>query len=218
MASLLGLALLLWPARALRSDNFIFYLPTTRSLIALEIIDGNKYLPLVSVLNTVGKVDALQEKRDSLKVWFGDAQIEVRADEKKVRVNKSRLDLAQPVRRPKGQWLVPVDFLTTVLPRLTSETVEYQEGTNRIFIGNVKPISFTVRLDQTANGARVTVQFTDKVTIRTAASNGKWYLFLGGRPVEPLEQTFRFQDQYVTELRFDDQDGLPKLILTPAAG
>ena len=218
LAGLVGLALLFWPSRALRSDNFVFYLPATRSVIALEVIDQNKYLPLIPVLNVVGKVDALQEKRDSLKVWFGAAQIELRLDDKKVRVNKGRLDLAQPVRRPKGQWLVPVDFLTTVLPHLTRETIEYQVGTNRIFVGDVKPISFTVRLDQTANGARVTVQFTDKVTIHTAASNGKWYMFLGNRPVEPLEQTFRFQDPYVSEIRFDDQDGLPKLILTPTAG
>jgi N-acetylmuramoyl-L-alanine amidase len=218
LASLIGLALLFWPARALRSDNFVFYLPTTRSVIALEVIEQNKYLPLIPVLNVVGKVEALQEKRDSLKIWFGKTQIELRVDDKKVQVNKARLNLAQPVRRPKGQWLVPVDFLTTVLPRLTSETIEYQVGTNRIFIGDVKPISFTVRLDQTANGARVTVQFTDKVTIHTAASNGKWYLFLGTRPVEPLEQTFRFQDPYISEIRFDDQDGSPKLILTPAVG
>jgi N-acetylmuramoyl-L-alanine amidase len=218
LAGLVGLALLFWPSRTLRSDNFVFYLPATRSVIALEVIDQNKYLPLIPVLNVVGKVDALQDKRDSLKVWFGAAQIELRLDDKKVRVNKARLSLAQPVRRPKGQWLVPVDFLTTVLPHLTSETIEYQVGTNRIFVGDVKPISFTVRLDQTANGARVTVQFTDKVTIHTAASNGKWYMFLGNRPVEPLEQTVRFQDPYVSEIRFDDQDGLPKLILTPTAG
>jgi N-acetylmuramoyl-L-alanine amidase len=218
LAFALGVVLLFWPSRALRSDNFIFYLPTARAVIALEIIEQNKYLPLIPVLNVVGKVGALQEKRDSLKVWFGDAQIELRPDNRTVRVNKARLTLAQPVRRPKGQWLVPVDFLTTVLPHLTRETVEYQVGTNRIFIGDVKPISFSVRLDQTANGARVTVQFTDKVTIRTAASNGKWYLHLGNRPVEPLEQTFRFQDPYVSEIRFDDQDGLPKLILTPGGG
>lgn len=214
----LGVVLLFWPSRALRSDNFVFYLPTTRSVIALEIIEQSKYLPLIPVLNVVGKVGALQEKRDSLKVWFGDAQIELRSDDRTVRVNKTRLTLTQPVRRPKGQWLVPVDFLTVVLPHLTKETVEYQVGTNRVFIGDVKPLSFTVRLDQTANGARVTVQFTDKVTIHTAASNGKWYLFLGNRPVEPLEQTVRFQNPYISEIRFDDQDGLPKLILTPAGG
>lgn len=214
-AFLLVMGVLFWPTRALRSDNFVIYMPAARAMIPLETIDQVKYLPVISVLNGLGKVDALQEKRDALKIWFGEAVIELRLDDRKVQVNQTRLTLPQPVRRPRGQWLVPVSFLTAALPHITHETVEYQVGTNRIFIGDVKPTSFTVRLDQIATGARVTVQFTDKVTIHTAASNGKWYLYLGPRPIEPLEQTFRFQDPYVSEMQFDDQDGLPKLILTP---
>ena len=60
-------------------------------------------------------------------------------------VAKASYDLSQPVHLSDGQWMVPVDFLTIVLPHLTHQAVEYQEGTNRIFIGDVKPASFTVR-------------------------------------------------------------------------
>lgn len=214
----LALLVLLWPARALRSDNFIFYFPNAHNVVPLEVIETVKYLPLIRVLNLVGKVGGLQEKKNSLKVWFGDRQLELQLNEKRVRLNKDWMTLSDPVRVANGQWMVPVEFLTTVLPQLTLEHIEYQVGTNRIFIGNVKPSSFTVRLDQISNGARLTVQFTDKVTVRTAASNGKWILFLGDRPVEPLVQTIGFQDPYVSELRFDDQDGLPKLVLTPTTG
>lgn len=210
-----GLVFLLWPARPLRSDNFVFYLPSTRSVIPLEMIEQAPYLPFIPVLNVVGKVGAIQEKRDSLKVWFGDIPIELRLNDKTVRVGKARLTLTQPVRRPRAQWLVPVDFLVKVLPQITRETVDYQMGANRIFIGNVKPITFSVRLDQTGNGSRVTLQFSDKVTVNTASSNGKWYLYLGNQPVEPLDQNFRFQDPHISEIKFDDQDGVPKLILTP---
>jgi len=212
-----GLLILLWPAQALRSDNFIVYLPSTRTVIPLEVIDQVKYLPLIPVLNAVGKVGAVQERRDTFKVWFGEVQVELHLGDRRVRVGKSRLILAQPVRKPGGQWLVPVEFLTRALPALTHETIEYQVGTNRIFIGNVNPISFSVRLDSTANGTRLTVQFSEKVAIRTAASNGKWYLFLGSHPVQPLEPSYHFQDPYVNDLQFDDQDGSPKLIVTPAA-
>ena len=113
--------------------------------------------------------------------------------------------------------MVPVDFLTTVLPRLTHQPVEYQEGTNRIFIGDVKPASFSVRLDPIANGVRLAVQFTDKVSVRTASSNGKWVLFLGDHPMEPMEPSYHFQNAYVSDLQFDDQDGVPKLILSPTS-
>ena len=210
-----GLVILLWPALPLRSDNFVFYLPSTRSVIPLETIEQAQYLPFIPVLNVVGKVGAIQEKRDSLKVWFGDIPIELRINDKSVRVGRARLTLTQPVRRPRAQWLVPVDFLVKVLPQITRDTVEYQMGANRIFIGNVKPITFSLRLDQTGNGTRITLQFSDKVTVNTASSNGKWYLYLGNQPVEPLEQNFRFQDPHISEIRFDDQDGVPKLILTP---
>jgi N-acetylmuramoyl-L-alanine amidase len=215
---LLALAALFWPARELRSDNFVFYFPSSRRLLPVETLQNTKYLPLLQILNTVGKVGGLQEKKDSLKVWFGSAQVEVRPDQRKVRVDGKSIDLPHPVRISNGQWVVPVDFLTMVLPRLTREAVEYQDGTNRIFVGDVKPGSFTVRLDPLANGARLTVQFTDKVTVRTASSNGKWVMSLGDQPIEPMEAGYHFDNPYVSDLQFDDQDGVPKLVLSPATG
>jgi len=214
---LLALATLFWPARELRSDNFVFYFPSSHRLLPFETIQNTKYLPLLQILNAVGKVGGLQEKKNSLKVWFGSAQIELRPDEAKVRVDGTFLNLPQPVRVSNGQWVVPVDFLTTVLPRLTHQAVEYQEGTNRIFVGDVKPSSFTVRLDPLANGARLTVQFTEKVAVRATSSNGKWLMFLGDHPIEPMEAGYHFQNPYVSDLQFDDQDGVPKLVLSPTS-
>ena len=214
---LLALAALLWPARQLRSDNFVFYFPTSRTLLPFETIEGTKYLPILPILNAVGKVGGLQEKKNSLRIWFGTVQVELRPNETKVRLDKGSVNLAQPVRVLNGQWMVPVDFLTIVLPRLTHQTVEYQEGTNRIFIGDVKPSSFTVRLDPLANGVRLTVQFTDKITVRTTSSNGKWVLFLGDHPIEPMETAYHFQNPYVNDLEFDDQDGVAKLVLSPTS-
>jgi N-acetylmuramoyl-L-alanine amidase len=112
--------------------------------------------------------------------------------------------------------MVPTEFLTAALPRLTGQGVEYQVGTNRIFLGDVKPGSFTLRLEPVSSGARLTFQFTDKVTVRTASVNGKWVMFLGDQPIEPLEQSFHFQNPYVTDVLFDDQDGLAKLVITPS--
>ena len=217
LSLLCGLALLLWPARALRSDNFVFYLPNSRHVVPLEVIENTEYLPLLQVLNLVGKLTSLQEKRNNLKVGFGNIQIELHADDPKIRIDKKTTTLSAPVRVSEGKWMVPRDFLTTALPKLTGQGVEYQVGTNRIFLGDVKPGSFTLRLEPVSNGVRLTFQFTDKVAVRTASVNGKWVMFLGDRPIEPLEQSFRFQNPYVTDVRFDDQDGLAKLVITPSA-
>ncbi len=213
----LGTILLFWPARELRSDNFVFYFPDRRLVVPVQMIGQTKYLPLLTVLNMVGKIGGLQEKRDSMKVWFGNTPLEFKAKDRTVRVDKARVKLADPPLVSNGQWIVPVEFLTSILPRLTSQGVEYPLGGNRVFIGDVKPLSFTVRLDQLPGGARLTLQFTDKVTVRTVATNGKWIMFLGEHPVEPLEASYSFKDPYVKEMYFDDQDGLPKLILLPTS-
>jgi N-acetylmuramoyl-L-alanine amidase len=214
---LFGPALFFWLPRTLRSDNFVFYFPNSRQVVPLEVIENTKYLPLLQVLNLVGKVNGLQEKRNTLKVGFGNIQIELRVGEPKIRVAKETTILSAPVRVSNGKWMVPTDFLTSVVPKLTSQLVEYQVGTNRIFLGDVKPGSFTLRLEPVSNGARLTFQFTDKVTVRTASVNGKWVMFLGDHPIEPLEQSIHFQNPYVADVNFEDQDGQPKVVITPSA-
>jgi N-acetylmuramoyl-L-alanine amidase len=203
--------------RPLRSDNFVFYLPASHDVIPLQPIGKTNYLPLLRVLNLVGRVEALRESSKKLRVWFGATLLEVAADNRKVSVNKKSFSLSEPVRLEDGQWLVPVDFLGVVLPRVVTEGVEYRPGDNRIFIGGSKPSTFSVHLSEIPNGTRLRMEFTSPLTFQTAARNGKWILYLGERPIEPLEQRLQFDSPYVRDLEFDDQDGVPKLILTPAA-
>jgi len=217
-AVLFSLFAFLWSLRSLHSENFIFYLPKARHVVPLTVVENVRYLPLVQVLNLVGTVGGLQEKRTSLKVWVGDKELELHAKDNKIRVNKVAVKLSAPSRLVNGEWMVAVDFLTSVLPALTPEHIEYQVGTDRAFIGNVNPISFSARLDPIANGARLTLQFTDKVKVQTAAVNGRWVVYLGDQPVVAREASARFQNPYVSSLQFDDQDGVPKLIITPSSG
>jgi len=211
-----GLVLLFWPARALRGDNFVFYFPSSRQLVPVEVIGNSKYLPLLQVLNLVGKLNGLQEKRNTLKVAFGKSHLEFHADDEEVRVDKKTMVLSAPVRVSDGRWMVPTDFVTSVVPDIVSVGVEYQAGANRIFLGDIMPGSFSVRLAPLSGGARLTFRFTEKVTVRTVSVNGKWIMYLGDHPIEPLEPSFRFQNPYVAEAQFDDQDGWPKLVITPS--
>jgi len=213
----IGLATFLRPSTQLAADNFIFYLPSSHHMIPFESSGGAKYLAVLQVLNMMGKVEGIQEKKNSIKIFFNSTPIELRAGTTNIQIGKSNYELRQPVYLVDGKWMVPVDFLTTALPPLTHLPIEYQEGTNRIFIGDVKPASFTVRLDPLANGVRLAVQFTDKVSVHTTSSNGKWVMFLGDRPMEPMEPSYHFQNPYISNLQFDDEDGLPKLILSPGS-
>jgi len=170
---------------------------------------------VLRLLNLVGTVSGLEEKGNSMKVWLGSNQLELRRDDKKVRINRAPLKLASPVRVSNGQWMAPLNFIDLVLPRLTSQHLEYRPGDQRIFIGDVRPATFSVTRATLPNGTRLTFQFSDAVTIHTTSSNGKWVAALGGPPVEPLEQVFKLNDANVSQVRFDDEDGVPKIIITP---
>lgn len=216
VAVILAAAVLLWWTRPLRSDNFVFYLPNASEVLPIRTIGKGTYLPLLRVLNLVGKVDALKEGRDKLNVWFGNTKLELSQGSRKIVVGRVSLTLPEPVQVEDGQWLVPTEFLSFVLPRIVSQPITYRPGDHRIFIGSTKPSTYTVRLDPIPNGTRLTVDFSNPVALQTAARNGKWILYLGNRPFEPLEQKMQFDNPYVQDLQFDDQDGVPKLILTPA--
>ena len=217
LSGVVGLALLLWPPRSLRSENFVFYLSSGHKVVPVTLIDNARYLPLLQVLGVIGTVSNVQSKRNLLKLQLEAMEMEFRAGDNKVRVNREQLKLENPVRVASGEWMVPLDFLYAVLPRLTRQNLEYRAGDRRMFVGDLKPTTFSVRLDPIANGARLSLQFTGKVTVQTAARNGKWIIYLRDQNLQPLEPAYRFQSPYVSDLQFDDQDGVPKLIVTPAA-
>jgi len=207
--------LVMLAARPARSDNFVIYFPNSRSVLLLKTYENVRYLPVLKLLNLFGHVGGLQEKKKFLKVWFGSTQIRFREKNPTVQLNNAKFRLSNPVRTMDGEWMVPVDFLTQVLPTLINQTVEYQMGEDRIFIGIIKPNSFTLHMQPLPGGARLTFQFAEQVSLRTAARNGKYILYLGDHPVEPIKSNFQFQNAYISRVHFDDQDGHPKLIVTP---
>ena len=213
----LALILLIARPRALRSDNFVFYLPRGHQVVPTETIGHEQYLPLIQVLNAVASVSGLQEKQKSLVVYVGSVHLEVHLDNPKVKVDNTQVALPSPVRVSNGQWMVPLSFLQLALPKIVPERLAYRAGTDRLFIGDVNPALFTVSLKPLSGGSRLSVEFTRPVKVKTASRNGRYVLYLGGQPVEPMEGSYHFQDPYIADLTFDDQDGEPKLIVTPGS-
>ena len=213
----LGVAIVfvLWPARQAESSNFVFYLPNGHQIFSTIEIRNQSYLPLGPLLNLVGTVTAMQQKRNSLKVWIGGSQLQFHRGDRKMKLDKSTIKLAAPFRIVNGQSLVPVDFISAVLPRISGMDISYQMGSNRVFIGGMKPNTFAVRMEGKPNGAALDIRFTGPVSVQTASSNGKWVIFIGGPPIQPMEPVYQFPNSYLKSLQFDDSDGNPKLILTP---
>jgi len=76
----------------------------------LEVIEHTKYLPLLQVLNLVGKLNGLQEKRNTLKVEFGKSHLELHAEERKIRIDKKTITLSARVYVPMENGWCPRTF------------------------------------------------------------------------------------------------------------
>ncbi|MCL5006206.1 MAG: N-acetylmuramoyl-L-alanine amidase [Acidobacteria bacterium] len=207
---------LMWTGQPARSENFVVYFPNAHSILPLKTYENVRYLPVLKLLKVFGHVARVRSKKKELRVWFESTELQFHQNNRVVRLNKAKLRLSNPPQNIEGEWMVPVDFVTQILPTLINQNVEYQVGENRLFIGNISPNSFTLQMQPMQGGARLTFQFAEPVNLRTAARNGKWILYLGNRPVEPAESNFEFRNAYISRVQYDDQDGHPKLILTPA--
>ena len=208
-------AALLGPLRALEAENFIFYFPSRHEALQLRKIDQRGYLPLEKTLRLFGRPVNKRERQRRVSWRFNRRQLEVRAGQTRVRVGRKRVDLPFPVRHLDGEWWVPISFLTEVLPEIVPDAMEYHAGTRRIFIGEVEPNSFELRFDSLLGGARLTLQFLQQTSISAAEEEGNWILYLGSHPLQPPQPRFEFSNPIIKSLAFDDQDGRPKLILTP---
>jgi N-acetylmuramoyl-L-alanine amidase len=211
----LAVVFVVWPARRAESSSFVFYLPHGHQIFSTVQIGSESYLPLGPLLNLVGTVTGMQQKRNSLKVWIGGSQLEFHEGDRKMKLDKTTIRLSAPFRILNGQSLVPLDFVGSVLPKISSQEINYENGANRVFIGGVKPNTFAVQMQGKPNGATLDIRFSGPVSVQTAASNGKWLIYVGGAPIQPMEPIYQFQSPYVKSLRFDDSDGNPKLIVTP---
>ncbi|HEV2246534.1 MAG TPA: stalk domain-containing protein, partial [Terriglobia bacterium] len=178
LVAAIGMVLLFAP-RLGRSDSFVFYFPKSRSILQTRTYGNVQYLPVLPILNLIGTIENLKSRRKALELRFNGTHIRLQEDNPTVRLNNARVNLAQPVRLVDGAWMVPVDFVTTILPTIINQTVEYKRGENRIFVGGMRPNSFTLHLSPLQQGAQLTIQFTEQVNLRTAAQNGKWVLYLG---------------------------------------
>ena len=206
---------LLGPSTGFGAESFIFYFPSRHEALPLRQVGQSGYLPLEKTLRLFGRPDAKRERQRRVSWRLNRRRLEVRAGQTRVRIGRKRVDLPFPVQHLDGEWWVPISFLTEVLPEIIPDALEYHAGTRRIFIGDVEPNSFELRFDPLPGGARLTLQFLQPTSISTAEIEGNWTLYLGGRPLQPPQPRFEFSHPVIKSLVFDDQDGRPKLILTP---
>jgi len=105
-------------------------------------------------------------------------------------VNGQQTLLAFPVLRDGQQWLVPIDFLTQALSRVTGVEFRYKPGTSRIFAGKVTAAELVMNAQALGSITRLTIGTSAPVNLnlKRDAPQHRAVLEMGSKPIDPLRE------------------------------
>src|SRR6516164_8837443 len=118
--------------------NFPIYFPNSKLLVKSEVFNRTVYLPLKDVVQQMGVPYTDAIALETLTMRSGSNRLVITKNSALISYNEQILLLPSPILREDNRWLVPVEFLSMGLTRLTGTEFRYRPGTSRVFAGNIE--------------------------------------------------------------------------------
>jgi N-acetylmuramoyl-L-alanine amidase len=218
--TVLGVALLaaslfyLQPLSAADTDFPIYFENSTLALKS-QTIDKTTYLPLLDIVKhlglaytdaTVAMTFTIQGQNSRLILTPGSAFISL---------NERAVLLQNPIRREGGQWLVPLDFLSQGLSRISGIEFRYRPGDPRMFAGNVTPAELVMNAQSLGPTTRLTLRTGTpvEVELQRDAAQHRVVLLLKGKPIDPGLERLNYKDRLLSSIAFEDADGVARIVI-----
>ncbi len=177
--------------------------------------DARDYVGLLEILEPLGSVSAKQD-RDRWKLRFKDIDGEFSAGKTRARVRGRDFDLPARFLLENGRGLIPLDALTTLLPRFLGGPVTFHDTSRRLFVGNVA-VHFTAQINKTTPPVLI-MNFTSPVNPTIATEPGKLRMVFTREPlVPPGTTTLTFDDKTIPAATYQESNGAAEITVTGAA-
>src|SRR5262252_2586154 len=131
LAAALGAALFIFAADV----NFPIYFPDGKLLVKADVMNRMVYLPVREILGQMNVPYTDSISLETLTIRSGTNRLVVTKNSGLISYNDQIILLPNPILREDNRWLVPVEFLTMGLSRLTGTEFRYRPGTSRVFAG-----------------------------------------------------------------------------------
>src|SRR5437879_9667401 len=118
--------------------NFPIYFPNSKVVVKAETLNRVTYLPLKEIIEHMGVpyTDALA--LETLTIRSGNNRLVLTKNSALISYNDQIILLPNAVLREDSRWLVPLEFLTAGLTRLTGTEFHCRPSTSPIFPDNVE--------------------------------------------------------------------------------
>src|SRR5262249_30092824 len=139
---------------------------------SLPIYDRNslEYVGLLEVVEPLGTVNSRTDGQH-WKLRFNGAEAEFTAGKSRAKARGHDVELPASFLLENGRGLVPLTSLGALLPRLLNNSVVFNPGSRRLFIGNVAT-HFTTQLSR-STPPRLVINFSAPVNPTIATEPGK---------------------------------------------
>jgi N-acetylmuramoyl-L-alanine amidase len=197
--------------------NFPIYFPNSKLLVKAEVLNRTVYLPLKNIIEhmDVPYQDALA--LETLTMRSGSNRLVVTKNSALISYNDQIVLLPSPILREDNRWLVPVEFLTMGLTRLTGTEFRYRPGTSRVFAGNIEAPELEMNAQTLGPITRITIRCAVPINVESKREDPtKAVLTIDHTPLDPTRERFDHRDRLLHSVAFDDSDGASKIILDMA--
>src|SRR5215470_1543499 len=116
--------------------GFPIYFENSKLIVKAETINRTLYLPLVEIVQfmKLPYTDALS--LETFTIRSGNSRLVLTKNSGLMSINDQIVILRNPILRENDRWMVPIDFLTLGLARITGQEFRYRTGMSRIFVGS----------------------------------------------------------------------------------
>jgi N-acetylmuramoyl-L-alanine amidase len=193
--------------------NFPIYFPNSKVVVKAETFNKVTYLPLKEIIEHMGVpyTDALA--LETLTIRSGNNRLVVTKNSALMSYNDQIVLLPYPILREDGRWLVPLEFLTTGLTRLTGTEFHYRPGTTRIFADNVDAPELEMNAQTLGPITRLTIRCGEALNLDVKRDEQRAVVSIDHAPVDPARERLDLRDRLLRSVAFDDSNGEPKILL-----
>src|SRR5688572_5952692 len=181
---------LLFRAGALSAadTNFPIYFEDSTLPLQSRSINRVTYLPLLEIVTHLTLPYTDDFRLETFTLGPASARLVTTRNSALISVNGQIILLQNPVRRDDGQWLVPLDFLSQGLSRVTGMEFRYRPGTSRVFAGMVSPVELVMNAQALGPLTRLTLRAGMPMDLEVRREGRRAVVLLKGKPIDPLRE------------------------------
>jgi N-acetylmuramoyl-L-alanine amidase len=212
---LLSLLLLsFWGFISTAAENIILYTDTQSRILVVTSVEGERYVALKDLLSTVGPLTEVEKSATVLQVKVGKHSLLFRPNSTLVVVDGILTSMGDPALVMPSGWMVPVDSISRILPRLTDRKVTFRQDGSRAFVTAQPPPRVLFEATKGILSSRIAIQVTQAVPFELKQDGKQLVITLGTQPLESAADKLNYSDDRIKSIVFDDSDSRPKIRIT----